>query len=69
MNYLQAAQHFQSAANLTVEEDLNLKLAYLTRSADALVTHGDEKGNNAIWSRQSGSIVATDSHQQRDSGH
>ena len=54
LDYLQAAQHFQSAANLMVEEDLNLKLAYLTRSADALVTHGYEKGNNAILAQAVG---------------
>jgi tetratricopeptide (TPR) repeat protein len=48
LDYLQAAQHFKSAAALVVTEDLNLKLGYLARSADALKTHGDEKGDNAI---------------------
>jgi tetratricopeptide (TPR) repeat protein len=48
LDYLQAAQHFQSAANLFAEEDINLKLGYLARSADALGTHGDEMGDNAI---------------------
>ena len=47
LDYLQAAQHFQSAANLVAGEDLNLKLEYLSRSADALRTYGDEKGDNA----------------------
>ena len=48
LDYLRAAQHFQAAANLVAGEDLNLKLVYLTQSADALSTHGDEKGDNAI---------------------
>jgi tetratricopeptide (TPR) repeat protein len=44
----QAAQHFRSAASLVGGEDLNLKLGYLIRSADALRLHGNEKGDNAI---------------------
>ena len=48
LDYLQAAQHFQSAARLIAGEDLDLKLGYLTRSAVAFRTHGDEKGDNAI---------------------
>ncbi len=48
LDYLQAARHFQAAASLVASEDLNLKLDYRTRSADALSTHGDEKGENGI---------------------
>jgi hypothetical protein len=47
LDYLQAAQHFRSAASLVAGEDLDLKLEYRTRCADALMTHGDEKGDNA----------------------
>jgi len=54
LDYLQAAQHFKSAASLVAGEDLNLKLGYLTRSADALTTHGDEKGDNAILAQAIG---------------
>jgi tetratricopeptide (TPR) repeat protein len=54
LNYLQAAQHFRSAASLVAEEDMNLKLAYLARSAYALMTHGDEKGDNAILAQAVG---------------
>jgi tetratricopeptide (TPR) repeat protein len=48
LDYLQAALHFRTAASLVAGGDQNLKLAYLTRSADALRTYGDEKGDNAI---------------------
>ena len=54
LDYLQAAQHFQSAASLVAGEDLDLKLDYLTRSADALRTHGDEKGDNAVLAQAIG---------------
>jgi hypothetical protein len=35
-------------------EDLNLKVGYLTRSADALTTHGDEKGDNPVLAKAIG---------------
>jgi tetratricopeptide (TPR) repeat protein len=54
LDYLQAAQHFNSAASLVAGEDLNLKFAYLTRSANALTSHGDEKGDNAILAQAIG---------------
>jgi hypothetical protein len=54
LDYLQAAQHFQSAAKLVAEDDLDVKLGYLTRSADALRTHGDEKGDNAVLAQAIG---------------
>jgi tetratricopeptide (TPR) repeat protein len=54
LDYVQAAQHFQSAASLVAEKDLNLKLGYITQSADALRTHGDEKGDNAVLAQAIG---------------
>jgi hypothetical protein len=51
LDYLRAAQHFEAAASLVAGENLNLKLEYLTRSADALETQGDEKGDNAILAK------------------
>jgi tetratricopeptide (TPR) repeat protein len=54
LDYLQAAQHFKSAASLVAGADLNLKLVYLTRSAHALRSYGDEKGDNAILTQAIG---------------
>jgi hypothetical protein len=54
LDYLQAAQHFQAVAKLLAGEDLELKLGFLTRSADALTTHGDEKGDNAVLAQAIG---------------
>jgi tetratricopeptide (TPR) repeat protein len=54
LDYLQAAQHFKSAASLVAGDDLELRLGYLTRAADALVGHGDEKGDNGVLAQAIG---------------
>src|SRR5206468_1300600 len=48
MDYLQAAQHFRAAAEIVPQDELELRLAYLDRHAQALRQYGDEKGDNAV---------------------
>jgi tetratricopeptide (TPR) repeat protein len=51
LDYLLAAQHFQAAAGLVAAEDSDLRFEYLVRSALALASHGDEKGENVSFIR------------------
>jgi tetratricopeptide (TPR) repeat protein len=45
-NYLGAAEQFAEAATLAPDEAVLVRMAYLTRQAQALVNHGDERGDN-----------------------
>lgn len=45
-NYLGAAEQFAEAATLAPDEALLVRMAYLSRQAQALVSHGVERGGN-----------------------
>lgn len=51
LDYLQAAHHFHAAAELVSRDHSSLKLNYLVRSAGALCSHGDEKGDNSVLTK------------------
>jgi tetratricopeptide (TPR) repeat protein len=48
LDYLQAADHFRTAANLLGSDASELHVDYLSRYALALHLHGDERGDNAV---------------------
>jgi tetratricopeptide (TPR) repeat protein len=67
LDYIQAAQHFRAAADLIWVDDASLKLYYLLRSARALYSHGDEKGDNAALRQAIGlyrEVLAEQSREQ-----
>jgi tetratricopeptide (TPR) repeat protein len=51
LDYIQAAHHFSAAAELVSRDDFSIGINYLVRSAGALSSHGDEKGDNAVLAR------------------
>jgi tetratricopeptide (TPR) repeat protein len=50
-NYLAAAEQFAEAAILAPDEAQLVRMAYLARQAQALVSHGDERGDNDALAR------------------
>ena len=46
LRYWDAAQHFADAAKHVPEERTDVRLGYLDQEADALLTEGDERGDN-----------------------